>query len=229
MVQSHDIKNMAKKYGADACNIASVSDFNDAPKGFHPQDILPAATSIALFLCKFPKHCLHSKNMAPYTFIRNEMVKKIDRITFELCCELETNDIVSIPIPCDEPYDYWNKERREGRSIISLKHAAVIAGLGLLGKNTLLIHQIYGNMIWLGGILIADELDPDTPTEHKECDPECTLCLDSCPVNALDGTTIIQKRCREHSITCSEGGGMIYTCNTCRIVCPYFDGNPTLK
>ena len=36
------------------------------------------------------------------------------------------------PIPCDEPYEFWDDEKKHGRGILSLKHAGVLAGLGTI-------------------------------------------------------------------------------------------------
>ena len=41
---------------------------------------------------------------------------------------------VAVPIPADGPVEYWDEEELEGRGILSMKHAAVNAGLGTLGK-----------------------------------------------------------------------------------------------
>ena len=50
--------------------------------------------------------------------------------------------------------------RKEQFGYISLKHAAEIAGLGVIGKNYLLTNPQYGNLIWLSAILTNAELTP---------------------------------------------------------------------
>lgn len=104
-----------------------------------------------------------------------------------------------------------------------MKHAGELAGLGFIGKNTLLVNQEFGNMIWLGGVLVSLDLQPDDLSSHG-CLKGCDICLKGCPVGALDGVTIDQKKCREHSFDWSPGGGMIYTCNRCRVLCPLHGG-----
>jgi len=79
-----------------------------------------------------------------------------------------------------------------------LKHAGSLAGLGVIGKNTLLINDRYGNMIRLGAILVSTELEPDPIASYEGCIKKCTVWLDLCPQNALDGTTINQKLCRKN-------------------------------
>jgi epoxyqueuosine reductase QueG len=122
-----------------------------------------------------------------------------------------------------DPYDYWDADQTHGRGILSLKHAAVLAGLGVMGKNKLPINRHFGNMIWLGAVLTDVGYDPDPAVSAEVCG-NCSICLDSCPQGALNGETIDQKRCREHSISVTEGGGWVLSCNICRKVCPNHNG-----
>jgi epoxyqueuosine reductase QueG len=152
------------------------------------------------------------------------LVDKLDGISFCVSDEMETQGIVSIPIPSADPYDYWDADRTHGRAILSLKHAGVLAGLGVLGKNTLLMNERFGNMIWLGAILVSVDLEPDPIAPYEGCKSNCRLCIDSCPQNALDGATIDQKSCRQRSISHTPGGGWVLSCNICRKICPYHAG-----
>jgi len=226
MIGSLTIKQKALRYGADICGIAPVDRFARAPKGFHPSDIYPDCRSVVVFAACFPLSTLQAKTNAPYTLVRNKMVDKVDWISFNMSNELEREGIISIPIPSADPYDYWDRERNHGRGILSLKHAGALAGLGVLGKNTLLMNERFGNMMWLGAILVSIDLEPDPVASYEGCDSECTLCIDSCPQHALDGITINQKLCRDISISYNYGGGTVLSCNICRKVCPYHKNLP---
>ncbi len=218
------VKGWAERLGADICGIAPADRFAGAPEGFHPADICEGCRSVIVFASRFPAGCLYSSSPSPYTFVRNRMVERLDAISFALSEALENTGVLSVPIPSSEPYDFWDTDRRHGRGILSLKHAGVLAGLGVMGKNTLLINDRFGNMIWLGAVLVSEELDADREASYTGCPEGCTLCLDSCPQKALDGTTIDQRRCRERSITSTEGGGWVLSCNLCRTVCPVVTG-----
>jgi epoxyqueuosine reductase len=221
MTDPGTIKKRAIKYGADICGIAPADRFAGAPKGFHPCDIYPDCRAVVVFASRFPLSTLQARTNAPYTLVRNKMVDKLDWISFHVSSELETEGVVSVPIPSAEPYDYWDTDRTHGRGILSLKHAGVLAGLGVLGRNTLLMNEKFGNMIWLGAILVSIDLEPDPVASYEGCDSECTLCIDSCPQHALDGITINQKLCRDISISYNYGGGWVLSCNICRKICPY--------
>jgi epoxyqueuosine reductase len=226
MVSSRTIKKRLIQCGADICGVAPVTPFVDAPKGFHPCDIYPDCRSAIVFASHFPLSTLQAKTNAPYTLVRNRMVDKLDFISFRVSDELEKKGVVSVPIPAADPYEYWDAGRNHGRGILSLKHAGVLAGLGVLGENTLLINERFGNMIWLGAILVSIDLEPDPIASYEGCTSECTLCIDSCPQHALDGITIDQKLCRERSNSYTHGGGWVLSCNICRKVCPYHNGLP---
>ena len=51
--------------------------------------------------------------------------------------------------------------RDDGRSIVSAKHAAEAAGLGTIGRHSLLITPEFGSMVWLSVILTEMQLEPD--------------------------------------------------------------------
>lgn len=223
-ISSREIKFRTTDLGADLCGIAPIERFTDAPLGFHPTDVISGCKSVIVIAVRFPDSTLSACSQAAYTFVRNRLADKMDSITFQVASELERLGSSAVAIPSSEPYDYWDDSRRHGQGIISIKHAAVRAGLGRIGKNTLLINDKLGNMLWLGAILLDKEIEPDPIINYNTCAPECRACLDACPVKALDGTTIEQFRCRSFSGKYTEGGGFVYTCNLCRKVCPRRSG-----
>lgn len=76
-----------------------------------------------------------------------------------------------------------------------MKHAAVLAGLGRLGKSTLLLNRAYGNRSRSGVVLLNLPLEAD-PTAEEVCLPGCRLCVDGCPAGAIEDGTVVQSRCR---------------------------------
>lgn len=219
-MKTDELKKIAHDLGAIVCGIAPIDRFTDAPKGFGPLDIYPAAQSVVVYGRLMPKGVLESVTNAPYTLIRNKLLDALDNISLSLTFQLEAEGFNAVPIPAAEPYDFWDNENRHGRGILSIKHAARLAGLGCIGKSTLLINKRYGNRLWLGAILTNAKFEPDTVSENL-CPESCSKCIDSCPQKALDGITIHQRRCRERLSVNSEGGGFIYGCNTCIKACPF--------
>ena len=109
------------------------------------------------------------------------MYADLDKIAMELCRFCQDHNIKAVPIPADVPYLHWDQENMHGRGIISLKHAAVLAGLGMMGKSTIFINETYGNMVYIGAVLIDTKIDPDPINENFKCPPACKKCLKACP------------------------------------------------
>ncbi|NMM64302.1 epoxyqueuosine reductase [Clostridium sp. P21] len=214
------IKDMTYSLGADVCGMGSINRFNDAPKGFHPLDIYSEAKSVISIGKHFSASLFDANTKAPYTLVKNKIIQLLDDISIKLTFYIESQGYKAIPIPADEPYEYWDSENKHGRGILSLKHAAQACGIGCIGKNTLLINEKYGNRLYLGAVITNMELTSDALVPNL-CIEGCNICLKSCPQCALDGITIDQKRCRQACVTATTGGGNIYSCYTCRKVCPF--------
>lgn len=213
------IKKIFIDLGADVCGIASVERFINAPTGFHPMDIYEECKSVIVFAKTLPKGLASVNPRIVYNRAIDININELDRIAYLAGLEIEKLGGAAVPIPSDSPYEYWDNEKMEGRGILSMKHAAVLAGIGSLGKNTLLINKTYGNMLEIGAVLTNLELQSDSFAENM-CIKNCHLCLDNCPQKALDGQTVNQKLCREYTYSNNARGFSVCNCNKCRIVCP---------
>jgi epoxyqueuosine reductase len=224
MLSSEEIKSIVIKLGADKCGITSTDRFSSATAGFRPTDVYSYCKSVVVFLKRMPPEVILAENPVPYSHTADLIYSALDQIGLNLCSELEKQNIHCVPVPTDVPYLHYDAENMHGMGIISMRHAAFNAGLGILGRNTLLINRESGNMVYIGAILIDTEIEPDTIVENFDCPPNCNLCLEACPVKALDGVTVNQKLCREFSYIQHPRGWDIYTCNACRKICPYRNG-----
>ena len=65
MLDNRAVKEIMFSLGADLCGIASIDRFNDAPKGYHPLDILSTCKSVISFACRFPVGTLICKSHIP--------------------------------------------------------------------------------------------------------------------------------------------------------------------
>lgn len=221
MMTSYEIKSLALALGAEVCGIAPVERFDGSPAGFNPKDVYSKCKSVVVFLKRIPHSTIEAESPIPYSHTAQQLYMSLDRIGTELCVLLEKEGIGAVPVPTDVPYMYWNEAEKKGMGIISLRHAAVNAGLGRLGRNTLLMNDKLGNMCYIGAILTNATLDPDPNATTPVCPAGCSLCMEACPVDALTGTTVIQKLCRETSCMVHPRGWDIYACNECRKVCVY--------
>jgi len=220
MIDANFIKKTAVEFGADLCGVAPVERFREAPKGFGPADIYADARSVVVIARKFPEGAFLSNSPIPYTVTNETILNEVVRITCNICNRLEREgDVIAVPVPGD-PYEYWDEEKREGRGILSLRHAGYMAGLGVLGRNTLLTNSTFGNRIVLGAILLNVAIEPDDLADYYFCQADCRICIQNCSAGALDGKTINQKLCRAASQGNTKKGDYLYLCNNCRKLCP---------
>ena len=217
-ISNKEVKDIMYSLGADLCGVASIDRFKDAPQGFHPLDVFPICKSVISFAVRFPVGALLCDLPVPYTRIRNSLTPKMDAIALNMCIELEKRGIVSVPIPTNE--SLWDEKTGRWRSIISQKHAAQAAGLGTIGRHSLLITPGFGSMVWLGCILCDAEIEPDEVLENI-C-TKCNKCVQACPINALESEELNQRACWDNAFGEDEKlQAWVISCHKCRDACPY--------
>jgi len=215
-----ELRKKIIEYGADICGFAGIDRFVEAPKGFHPYDIFPECKSIIVFGLALPKGIYMAKSKLIYSYFNSFACPQVDQISFQVAAFLEsTYHSITVPLPCDGPYDYWDEEKMNGRGLLSMKHAAYLSGIGTLGKNTLLINKEYGNRLVIGCVLTDLEIESDE-IAATICPESCQLCIQNCPVGAISTNGVEQKPCRLNSYGKTKRGFDTVDCNCCRTVCP---------
>ena len=201
-----------------------MAGFAGAPDGFRPTDVWKDCQSVLCFGIALPSALLEEKPDYLYGHFNELSAQMVDTVAFRLSCWMERElGYRALPLPCDTPYEAWKPETLEGRGILSVKHAAVAAGIGTLGKNTMLLHPRFGNRLTLGVVLCELPLPADPPAKPL-CPPGCQRCLKACPTHALDGTSANQALCRPQAYGKDARGFDIVRCNRCRTVCPLRNG-----
>ena len=126
---------------------------------------------------------------------------------------------IAVPTGTIGPTEFDTRTGRY-RNIISAKHAAQAAGLGVIGRNTLLITPEYGNMIWLSAVVCELPLAPDPVMEADYCS-DCHLCVEACPVHAVGEPELKQSDCSAYAFGGENGGEWKIKCYCCREECPH--------
>ena len=108
---------------------------------------------------------------------------------------------------------------------------AVRAGLGWIGKNSLLLNRNLGSYFLLAEIFLSIRLQSDQPETNQYCG-SCTKCIDACPTHAiLNNHTLDANRCLSY-LTIENKGAIpeefrqqlqesIFGCDICQQVCPW--------
>ena len=116
-------------------------------------------------------------------------------------------------------------------AILERSHAQQ-AGLGFIGKNTMLIHPRRGSSFFIGEILTTLEFDDyDSPHRETMCGT-CTRCLSACPTDAFPAPYVLDaRRCISYHTIENRGwidselragfGNWIFGCDICQDICPF--------
>jgi epoxyqueuosine reductase len=105
------------------------------------------------------------------------------------------------------------------------------AGLGWIGRNTMLIHPRLGSHHFLATVLTNLELAVDEPFSEDRCGT-CQRCVESCPTGAIDDERILDSRLCISYLTIEHRGEIaeelqrcmgdwIFGCDVCQNVCPW--------
>ncbi len=108
------------------------------------------------------------------------------------------------------------------------------AGLGFVGKNTMLIHPRMGSFFFLGVMITTAELIDDQGIGEKQMPGcgSCTRCIEQCPTGAIIAPYVVDaRRCISYLTIELKGsipielrplmGNRVYGCDICQTACPW--------
>ncbi len=105
------------------------------------------------------------------------------------------------------------------------------AGLGWMGKHSLILNRQAGSFFFLGELFTNLPLPVDKPYENNHCG-RCTSCIDKCPTQAIVAPYQVDaRRCISYLTIENKGsipvelrplmGNRIYGCDDCQLACPW--------
>jgi epoxyqueuosine reductase len=122
-----------------------------------------------------------------------------------------------------------------------LKDASVLAGLGVIGKNNLLITPEFGPRVRLRGIFMEAEVEPTGPIDYDPCDGCDMPCRSACPRTAFRSGAYERALCKAEMdqndadvevlggpiMGIDEASEVIRYCRSCELACPVSAGETT--
>ena len=190
-----DIKAKARALGADLVGIADGANLErHPPDPRHPQrpsDITELDGGRVIVLAKRVSRGV--TRIAAWNdrhkYYNDELaLSRLEEASLELVYWLEDNGYPAIIVPPThaDPCTYDGEPQAHMRTLLSLPHAAVEAGLGTLGLNLQLLTPEFGPRVLLTAILCSVEVVCDKKMEAALClGPSCGRCLKTCPADAV--------------------------------------------
>lgn len=247
-MESAFVKSAAQSVGFDACGIAAADALSEAEFGLDawlaagsqadmhymeqhrdmrrdPRLLLPGARSVISVLLGYKpdRQMEGTARIAQYAY-GEDYHERVKRMLFRLIGLIR------------EQYPDFDAKPCVDTVPLSDKLWAVRAGLGWIGRNTLLVNPELGSYCFIGELVTTAECDRyDTPLENR-CGT-CTACLRACPNGAIAPVGSSLPRTAVSSPSCASyntienrapglpGGlrlsGYAFGCDCCQQVCPY--------
>ena len=124
-----------------------------------------------------------------------------------------------------------NKQSEDYRTVVPFKTLATRAGLGWIGKSSLLVTKKFGSAVRLNGIITDMPFETAVPLNSSYCG-KCSACVDACPGNAIKGLEwsigtdrddlIDHCKCKSTVIERGKSLGVtVGSCGICISACPW--------
>lgn len=218
MIKTKEVKEYAKRCGADLVGIASMDRFEGAPKQMDPRYIFPDAKAMIVMGFRIFKGCLRGIEEGTFFIAYSGMgyagINWIYQpvVLWNFCKMLEDEGYEAVPIPNNFNWTNTNSSGRdpeitgklnEGWSrpvspdkpapdvFLQLRIAAFAAGLGEIGYSKMLLSPQFGPRQRFAAVITDAPLEPDPLFEGKLCD-KCMLCVKDCTGQAISKTETIK-------------------------------------
>lgn len=208
----------------DAYGVASVQELTEPRLRDQVTALMPEAKSVVVFAMEvFPEVLDHSKPQKTMgeASARDLLVPHMDYLNgrankaiYDVARMARRQGFKALPMPAAN----YPTDQRYLSSVLSYKHAAVAAGLGTLGRHSLLVTPEFGPRVRLGCLLTDAALRPNPRLADGLCDG-CNNCISTCPAGALSEP----KDGEPYSINkfaCSVFRGGSGACSDCMRICP---------
>lgn len=182
-----EMKEIAQLEHVDVFGTCPASKMSDETPGHRPNDLVPDAEGLVCFGLAVPKGVFSTPVYSKETIWRTQNLyyRRLDTLALRFAKILDSHGETAVPVFGCQPMDI--NERGSVIGHMNQIRMAEAIGLGVIGKNGLLLHSNYGSRLMLGGLVTSASLPGIRYPEIDEpgCPKDCTICVESCPVNAI--------------------------------------------
>ncbi len=214
----NELKRMLEDAGADEVGFCALGE-NTAPDfpGYR------YAVSIVRALSKAVVKTVDGRPTPVYFQHYRITNTKLDLLAADCARFIESRGFEALPVAASQSMPGAGNYR----GVFQHKTAAVLAGLGFVGRSGLLLSPVFGPRIRLATVLTDMPLTAENGMIGNGCG-NCRACVDACPAKAIGGRLydggseplIDVEKCSAHMKTYKDvGRGAV--CGICMSVCPY--------
>jgi epoxyqueuosine reductase QueG len=198
-----EIRRLAEAEQVPLLGFCSASKMADESPGYEPEDLLPGAKGLVSFAVPVPRGIYRTPGNAPEMICRAQSLsyRRLDGLSVRIAALLEEKGERAIPVFGCSPMQI--NERGDVAGYLNHIRMGELAGIGVRGRNGVLVNSRYGARLMLGGVVTTASLPEIRFPEIDEpgCPPGCQICADACPVRAIDpdGRRVKIMRCLNHT------------------------------
>lgn len=195
-----EIRRKAIALGSDQVQFLALKDYI-SPASPDPRRYLPGIQSfIIMAFRELRGSYMNQSVMRMEAIMATDTVWEITEISLGKHLENAYNvDVMSIPQ--HRPFEVTAETLTRIVGPVSIRHLAVQSGMGVFGRNTLVVHPKWGSMVRYAVLLTTAKVDSDPPLKDFNPCQDCNYpCVKNCPVNAIGEDGIVkQNRCTRYS------------------------------
>ena len=197
------IRHIAEIEDIPVLGIGPTVAMEDEPRGHRPSDFLPGTRSMVCFGIPAPRAVYQAGPHATELTWRtqNLLYRRLDTLSLAVAQVLEAHGARAMPLFGCCPLAVTTKGIVTG--YVNQLRMGELTGIGIIGRNGLLLNRGYGARLMLGGALTSIDLPAARFPDEKQpdCPADCRTCIESCPVQAISRHTrrVNVMRCLAHT------------------------------